>query len=155
MTERWVVIGYGNELRGDDGVGPRVARAVAMLGLPSVRCCAVHQLTPELAEMLSEADRAIFVDASLSSTGTAEMTLLAPVPVGSGWGHTSDPRWLLALTTAVYGHAPAAWLITVPAANVEYGVGLSAQAERGMEEATTMVRLLASRRGLSQPHRAS
>jgi Ni,Fe-hydrogenase maturation factor len=30
MSERSVlVIGYGNELRGDDAAGPRVARAVA------------------------------------------------------------------------------------------------------------------------------
>jgi hypothetical protein len=31
------VIGYGNTLRGDDGIGPAVAEAVAALGLPGVR----------------------------------------------------------------------------------------------------------------------
>ena len=29
-----LVIGYGNTLRGDDGVGPRVAEAVEKLNLP-------------------------------------------------------------------------------------------------------------------------
>ena len=31
-----LVIGYGNTLRGDDGVGPKVAEAVAALALPGV-----------------------------------------------------------------------------------------------------------------------
>ena len=32
-----LVIGYGNTLRGDDGLGPRVAEAVAALNLPGDR----------------------------------------------------------------------------------------------------------------------
>src|SRR5262245_30725916 len=60
---RWsvVVVGYGNELRGDDAVGPRVAQAVAAWDLPGVCGLAIHQLTPELAEILAAAARAIFV----------------------------------------------------------------------------------------------
>ena len=33
----FLVIGYGNTLRGDDGVGPRVAEAIEKLNLPGVR----------------------------------------------------------------------------------------------------------------------
>jgi hydrogenase maturation protease len=48
MNTDLLVIGYGNELRSDDGVGPRVARAVAEWRLPGVEAIAVHQLTLEL-----------------------------------------------------------------------------------------------------------
>ena len=43
----FLVIGYGNTLRGDDGVGPRVAVAVEDLQLPGVRTLVCQLLTPE------------------------------------------------------------------------------------------------------------
>jgi len=57
-----LVIGYGNPLRCDDGVGQQIAKAVATWGIPNVEAIAVHQLTPELAEKLVTVDLAIFVD---------------------------------------------------------------------------------------------
>jgi hydrogenase maturation protease len=60
-----VVIGYGNTLRGDDGAGPAVAQAIADRALPGVRSLAVPQLTPELAEIVAEANLVVFVDAAL------------------------------------------------------------------------------------------
>ena len=55
----------GNPLRGDDGVGWRVAEAVAA-ALPDAVAdvLTVHQLTPELAEPISRAERVIFIDAA-------------------------------------------------------------------------------------------
>jgi len=44
-----LLIGYGNELRGDDAIGPLVARALAELRLPGTQVLALTQLTPELA----------------------------------------------------------------------------------------------------------
>ena len=43
MKVRLLVIGYGNELRGDDGVGPWVARSVADWQVAGVEAVAVHQ----------------------------------------------------------------------------------------------------------------
>src|SRR5205823_6351255 len=60
----FVVIGYGNDLRGDDGVGQRVALSVACWRQPGVMALALHQLTPELTTWLVRATFAIFVDAS-------------------------------------------------------------------------------------------
>ena len=62
-----LVIGYGNTLRRDDGVGPKLADAVAALGLTGVRTLACALLTPELAEAVSQAQRVIFVDAAVDS----------------------------------------------------------------------------------------
>ena len=39
-----LVIGYGNTLRSDDGVGPHIAQEVAAQGWPSVCSITVHQL---------------------------------------------------------------------------------------------------------------
>ena len=42
MTEPTLIIGYGNTLRSDDGVGPRLAQTVADWRLPGVRSLALH-----------------------------------------------------------------------------------------------------------------
>ena len=60
-----LVIGYGNTLRGDDGVGPRVVEAIGTLGLPGVRTLICPLLTPELADPISRAEKVIFVDAAM------------------------------------------------------------------------------------------
>lgn len=141
-----VIVGYGNTLRGDDGIGPRVAEAVAGWELPGVRALAAHQLTPELAEPLAAADLAIFVDARVDRAGEpTRVRPLEPAGVGAAIGHAGDPRALLALTRAAFGHHPRAWSITVPATDYAIGEGLSPAAERGMEEALRQVALLVRR----------
>ena len=59
----FLIIGYGNELCGDDAVGPWVARAVAEWQLPAVKSLAVPQLTPELTTELAKTNYVMFVDA--------------------------------------------------------------------------------------------
>ncbi|MCC6421718.1 MAG: hydrogenase maturation protease [Gemmataceae bacterium] len=141
-----LLIGYGNTLRSDDGAGPLVARAAAAWGLPHLQALAVQQLTPELAEPLAVADRALFVDARVERPdGGVEVTRLGSAGGPIGLGHTGDPRWLLALAQAVYGRRPRAWLVTVPAATVAFGEQLSPTAERGVETVLALVALLTCR----------
>jgi hydrogenase maturation protease len=136
-----VVIGYGNDLRGDDAVGPLAATAVAAWNLPGVQALAVHQLTPELAEVLAAAGLAIFVDACASpDREEVEAHLIEPAVLDTALGHTGDPRELLALAEALYGRCPAAWSIAVPAQSFAFGAGLSPVAERGLAAALERVR---------------
>src|SRR5689334_21377694 len=117
-----LLIGYGNTLRSDDGVGPRIAIDAASWGLPRLETIAVPQLTPELAELLASAELVIFVDARQAEIGAAvEVSLLEAANLVEALAHASDPRWLLALTKAAYGHRPRAWLVTVPAVDFSLG----------------------------------
>lgn len=139
-----LVIGYGNDLRSDDAVGQRVAEAVAKWGASHIRALAVHQLTPELAEHLAGALLAIFVDAvvGVPEQGVQARRIEPAVPETS-IGHTGDPRALLALTQALYGVCPEAWLIAVPGVDFGFGERLSETAQRGMGEALQQIRRLA------------
>jgi len=142
MTADVLVIGYGNELRGDDGVGPRVARAVAAWNLPTVRAIDARQLTPEMAELLSLAQRAIFVDATMDNKERVTVEPVMPHECQASLGHISEPGWLLALTRQVFGYCPNTVLVTIPVAKCSFGEGLSAQAEMAMTEALPMVAAL-------------
>ena len=60
-----LVIGYGNTLRRDDGVGPKVVEALATENLPGVQPLVCPQLTPEIAAS-RDAPRG-FVDAAVDT----------------------------------------------------------------------------------------
>jgi hydrogenase maturation protease len=140
-----LVIGYGNTLRSDDGVGQHVALAVASWGLPGLETIVVHQLAPELAEPLALAELAIFVDAHQAEIGAAvKVSLLEAANSVRAVAHASDPRWLLALAEAAYGRRPRAWLVKVPAVDFSLREGLSTTAKSGAEQALERIAALVS-----------
>jgi hydrogenase maturation protease len=141
---RLLVVGYGNELRRDDGIGPRVAREVQRWGRPGLVGLEAHGLTPEVAEPLSRAEAVVFVDARRGEEGGVRLVEVTPRQP-SCLGHTSDPGWLLALAESLWGHRPRAWLLTVPASDFGVGEGLSPPAMRGVAAALEQIRELAGR----------
>ena len=69
---RALIIGYGNPLRGDDGLGWRAAEQLAeIIPQSEAEVIACHQLTPELAEPISRARLVIFIDMSLELAASA------------------------------------------------------------------------------------
>jgi len=139
-----LVIGYGNTLRSDDGVGPKVAEAIAALALPGVRALACPLLAPELADPVSQARFAIFVDAAMDAPREVQLRKLAPAASSQVMAHAASPATLLALARDVYGHVPEARLLTIPVDNIGIGEGLSAFARRGLETAVANIKQLAS-----------
>ncbi|HEY9620008.1 MAG TPA: hydrogenase maturation protease [Crinalium sp.] len=121
-----LVIGYGNTLRSDDGVGYRVAETVADWNRVDVRSLPLHQLTPDLAEVISTAQVVIFVDASVIPATTLQIETLQPDTAPAFTGHVVNPRSLLALSQALYGHVPIAYHLLIPVTSVAFGETFSA-----------------------------
>ena len=142
MDSYLLIIGYGNTLRRDDGVGPRVAAAVEKLRLPGVLTMACPQLTPELADPLSQAGAAVFVDASVDKQGPVRIRRLDPSDSSQILAHAADPRVLLALARDAFGRAPQAWMLTIPAKELGFGERLSRPASLGLRDAVRAVRAL-------------
>jgi hydrogenase maturation protease len=140
---RLLVIGYGNTLRSDDGVGPRVADAVAALNLSGVQTLACPQLTPELAEPISQAQAVVFVDAAVDAPREVLLRNLAPAASSQVMAHAADPKTMLALARDVFGHAPQAWWLTIPVENLAFGEQLSAMAQTGFHTALEQIQTLA------------
>lgn len=135
---RVLIIGYGNPLRGDDGVGIRVAALLAgeqgeaaALHDPGVEVLACHQLTPELAPRVAAADRLILVDARADGEpGAVIEQILAPLSLSDAAGgftltHHLDPAGLLAAAQLLYSKAPPAVLLTVCGESFDYSEALS------------------------------
>jgi hydrogenase maturation protease len=138
-----IVIGYGNELRGDDAVGPKVANEVAGWKRAGVRTMTCHQLTPELADPIAAAERVIFVDAVGAFSKEVSLCEIAPAAPASGiMMHVVDPQILLRLAREVFGRCPKAWWLTVPVENLNFGEKLSPRAQRGLQQALEKIRVM-------------
>ncbi len=140
-----LVIGYGNTLRRDDSVGPRAAEAIAALNLPGVRMLNCALLTPELADPISQARRVVFVDAAVDAPREVQLRELTPADSSQIMAHAADPATMLALARDVFGHAPEAWLLTIPVQDMGIGEDLSPLAQRGLAAAVEEIKKLAAR----------
>lgn len=140
MTRRPLVIGYGNTLRRDDGVGLRAAELLRVdPRLAEVDVLAVHQLTPELAVDIGAASFVVFVDAD--ADGQPGVVSVHPVAGGSGSAstHHVGAAELLALARELTGGAPEAIAVGVGAADLEVGEGLSPDVEAVLPEVVDRV----------------
>lgn len=142
-----LVIGYGSVLHSDDAVGQKVAEAVMDWHVPDVKAVATTQLTPELAESISQAGEVFFVDAAIKPIKPHKphrcfgLVRLQPAHDAYELGqHFGDPRVLLALAQVLYGRCPKAWLITIPGQNFSLGETLSPQTECGMAQTLDHIR---------------
>jgi hydrogenase maturation protease len=133
-----LVIGYGNTLRSDDGVGQQVAEIVAGWGLDGVRSLPVHQLTPELADDMAQVETVIFIDAYPPPTpplargvGGNQIIIktLENEVTNYNFGHTSSPEFLLYLTEKLYNKKPQCYWVLIPGVNFEFGEELSEMTE--------------------------
>jgi hydrogenase maturation protease len=133
---RVVVAGYGNPLRGDDGVGWRVAEAVAEKWGERVCVLMGQQPTPEWAPELAAADLAFLVDATHEAVPGLCVRRLEPIVGGQLLdGHTLGPEQLLGLAEALYGHVPESYLLLLPAENLDFGERLSPGTARAAKRA--------------------
>jgi len=79
-----LVIGYGNDLRGEDCAGRLAAESISQWDCPDVEAMSLHQLGPELAWNIAASRLVIFVDAFAADLPIPEMVDrpgIAPKPV--------------------------------------------------------------------------
>ena len=112
-----VVIGYGNPLRGDDGVGRVIAQRLAESDLAQdLQIIITHQLTPELAEPIGRSEGVIFIDAAGDvPVGQFKLAPIVASPVhGRGtFLHHCTPGRVLAIASHLYAREPEAWTISI------------------------------------------
>ncbi len=151
-----LLIGYGNTLRSDDGVGRYLAEKIAERQLPDVKVLSVHQLTPELAAEMAQVQAVIFIDAiahqepkitdenSVSQIPITEINVqsLSYSGVQPTLGHSSNPEALLKVCHELYGQSPLAWWVTVPTRNFDFGETFSEITQAAIAPAITVLEQL-------------
>ena len=141
-ARRPLVIGYGNTLRRDDGIGWQVADRLAEdPRARDIDVGAAHQLTPELAYDLSGASHVILIDAKVAEDHVpAPLADVAPAlrpgrcevvrldttrSAGGAASHHCTPQALATLAELLYGAVPPVTLVGVGVGSVDEGETLT------------------------------
>ena len=142
---RILIVGYGNPLRCDDGLGWRAAEELARtMPSPHVEVIIRHQLAPELADNLRRVDAVFFIDATRGDQPgevNCKPVLAQPwIP----YGHECSPAAVLALAQQLYGATPQAFAVTLCGECFDHGDAISAPVEAGLPKLTALVKDLSS-----------
>jgi len=152
-SRRVLVIGFGNTLRRDDGVGAVVAerlRGEPRLAGGGVEVRAAYQLLPEMALDLAEVSLAVFVDADAAGLpGAVEVREIDPERAaredadargepGASSHHVGGGE-LVALAATLVGRAPRAIAVGIGVVDLELGEGLSPAVEAAVPRVVEVV----------------
>jgi hydrogenase maturation protease len=146
----FLVIGYGNRLRRDDGAGPELLKMILENGgFNDIRAIEVHQLVPELAEEIALHDVAavLFFDAGVGTVRpnaqgagcNVGLSKLDGTTATPSLGHYCDPSTLLLYAELLHGSKPPAWLVTIPGEDFGFGEGFSELTRSSLAVAQEMV----------------
>jgi hydrogenase maturation protease len=134
-----LVVGVGSELRSDDAAGRRVAEAVATeLPVEQVEVCSVHQLTPELADAMTDRRCVVIVDASVEVDGLVVASVTGDVGAGAMSHHLGVPG--LVRIAEQLGRGPGQVVtVAVPAHDLGMGTELSPATAAAARDAVARV----------------
>ena len=131
-----IVLAWGNASRGDDGVGPLIARRINELGRDDVRVIEDLQLHIEHVMDLRSDIPVLFVDASVAIDAGFRIEKLMPQADNSISTHTVSPHALLNLYETTLGQpAPEAYLLHVCGESFELGEQISTATARHVDAA--------------------
>lgn len=130
-----LVIGYGNPLRSDDGIGPYVAGEIQRLRLPDVTAQAYQQLNVELVEECAAFERVIFIDAGSIQEPFRFQMLEEPPEDEGGGSHYLHPQVLFGLAKRLSLRVPEFFLCTVQGMDFDFGEGFSDEAVSNARQA--------------------
>ena len=130
-----LIIGYGNDLRSDDGAGIRAATMIAARDL-AVRVITCQQLTPELADDIAAAAQVVFIDAYAADERGARLRIerIGDGDMSRAQGHRGDPAALLDLARRLNGRVPEAWVVGIPAYCFDAGEVISRATAQRIDE---------------------
>jgi len=125
-----LIIGFGNPLRSDDGLGWHAAKFLRGRFAPEdAQVIAAHQLAPEMARAIADASVVIFIDAEEGTTPgrVSARTVLPRAEAPRTFSHDLSPAALVACARLLFQKTPPAHLVTVSAREFSPGEALSRQ----------------------------
>lgn len=114
-----VIVGYGNELRGEDAFGVDVIEALQKQELPNTKLLSVMQLTPELTLELLEATHIVFVDAAFSQTDNYALACSREIQKDATLSHHISPQTILMFLATLYKKEPTYEIFSMLSANFD------------------------------------
>lgn len=136
LKNKILLIGIGNCARGDDGLGWAFLDALKKEKKLNAEFVYKYQLNIEDAEMISEADDILFIDAFNGNLENGfSFEHCEPKNSFEFTTHALNPGVVLKLANNLFNAAPEAHVLSIQGVKWELGEGLSATAIHNLEEA--------------------
>ena len=137
--KRILLYGYGNIGRQDDGLGillvERMEELALRKGIRSLDFEANYQLNIEDALTISQYDVVLFADASVNQAEPVVIAKVEPSAQTEFTMHAMDPSFILHLCHVLYEATPDTYLITMHAAEFEFGEPITPTAAENLDAA--------------------
>ncbi len=140
-SNKIAVIGVGNTLRNDDGIGAYICSQIDALHLQHVTTIIVQQLQVEIIEELLCYDAVIIADASVGKNEVEFNLLMHDETQAASSSHHTNANMLYALAEKMYHKKMLIYLCAVPAENFEMGETLSQQAIINAKKAINLIQM--------------
>jgi hydrogenase maturation protease len=101
-----IIIGYGNDLRGEDAFGVDVIKLLKKHHLKDTILIDLYQLTPELCLELQDAKEIIFIDAGYSQKDQYSLACNLQGEGETKLSHHISPKVIISLLNNVYKKYP-------------------------------------------------
>jgi len=133
---KFLVIGFGNPGRGDDGLGPAIAGRLEEHQIENLTVESDYQLTVEHAALAAEHDVVVFADAAVDSRSAFYFHPCTAAPSDRFSSHSVTPGEVLLLAQSCFQKSPEAYVLGIRASKLEeFGEGLSDQAQQDLDAA--------------------
>ena len=152
---RLVVFGWGNDARGDDGLGPLLLERVAQACWPDVATIEDFQLQIEHALELDGAGMALFLDAGRGTPAPFAFREIEARRDASHTTHALSPEAVLDVFARLGRAPPPSFVLCVRGERFELGESLSDPALERLEAAWEFVKRLMRERSLEAWRRAA
>ena len=133
------IVGVGNTIRADDGIGNYICNAIEQMQIPGVNTMIVQQLDAELVEDLLHFDHVLITDASVEGK-EADLYNLLPnngPPLSSS--HHLNAAMLAALSEKVYGIKMSLFICAVRGHDFNIGDTISEKAKANCQQAISLI----------------
>lgn len=133
------IVGVGNTIRADDGIGNYICNAIEQMQVPGVNTMIVQQLDAELVEDLLHFDHVLITDASVEGK-EADLYNLLPndgPPLSSS--HHLNAAMLAALSEKVYGIKMSLFICAVRGHDFNIGDTISEKAKANCQQAISLI----------------
>jgi hydrogenase maturation protease len=134
-----LIIGLGNPLRSDDGIGPHACELIDRLQWPGVATMAAHQLFPETVMEMEGYATVIIMDAMAEG----EAVRLEKVEPSTGRSisisHHVSPNVLSTLQSLITGKKSDIYICGIPGGEFGHGERLSPKALLNLQKAISLI----------------
>ncbi|HRG25911.1 MAG TPA: hydrogenase maturation protease [Chitinophagaceae bacterium] len=134
-----LIVGVGNTLMGDDGIGAYVAASIEAKQQPDVHVIHVQQMTSDLLEDMLKAEQTIIVDAAVGADPVQFYKVDETAPAGASYSHYTSAIQLLKMAELVYERNLSVYICAVGAWDLTLGGALSLRGKKNADQAVSTI----------------